>query len=93
MMFCHFFLHSKNHKDEVIEKTILLTFVPSHRPSLFTLRNKLMGFKGIEHSQEMYHPAITLGVKPKLVIFTPIRDPSAHNHNKGGLIKVSIINL
>ena len=52
-----------------------------------------MGFKGIEHSQEMYHPAITLGVKPKLVIFTPIRDPSAHNHNKGGLIKVSIINL
>ena len=31
--------------------------------------------------------------KQKMVIFTPILDPSAHNHNKGRLIKVSIINL
>jgi len=52
--------------------TIPLTFVPSHRPSLFTLRNKQMGFKGVEHSQEIFHLAITLGVMPKIVIFTPI---------------------
>ena len=80
-------------KNEIAKRTIPLTFVPSHRPSLFTLRNKLMCLKGTDLSQEIFDPAITLGVKPKIVIFTPIWDSSAHNHIKGGLIKVSIINL
>ena len=48
------------------------TFVPRHRPSLFTLTNKLIGFKCNEHSQEIFHPAITCRVTPKMVIFTPI---------------------
>ena len=68
-------------------------FVPSHRPSLFTLRIKLMCLKGTELSQEMCHPAITWGVTQKMFIFTPILDPIAHNHIIGGLMKVSIINL
>ena len=52
-----------------------------------------MGLKGIDDSQEILHPALTWGVTPKMVIFTPIVDPSAHNFIKGGLIKVNIINL
>ena len=68
-------------------------FVPSHRPSLFTLRNKLMCLKGTELSQEIFHPAITWGVTQKMFIFTPILDPIAHIHIIGGLMKVSIINL
>ena len=59
-------------KNEITKIPLTLTFVQSHRPSLFTQRNKLMGFKGIEHSQEIYHPAITWGVMQKMVIFTPI---------------------
>ena len=73
--------------------TIPLTFVPSHIPSLFTLRNKLMCLKGTELSQEIFHPAITWGVTQKMFIFTPILDPIAHIHIIGGLMKVSTINL
>ena len=62
----------KIRKMRLPKKTLLLTFVPSHRPSLFTLRNKLMCLKGTELSQEILDPAITLGVKPKMIIFTPI---------------------
>ena len=67
--------------------------MPSHRPSLFTLRNNLMGCKGTELSQEVFHPAFILGVKTKMVIFTPIWDPSAHTPIIGGLIKVGMNNL
>ena len=52
-----------------------------------------MGLKGTELSQEILDPAIALGVKPKMVIFTPIWDPSTHNPIKDGLITVSIINF
>ena len=52
-----------------------------------------MGFKGIEHSKEIFHPAITCRVMPKMVIFTPKWDPSAPNHIKGWFIKFCIINL
>ena len=83
----------KSQKWDYQKKTIPLTFVPSHRHSLFTLRNKLMGLKGIEHSQEIFHPAITCWVTAKMVIFTPIWDASAPNHMKGGFLKVWIINL
>ena len=68
-------------------------FVSSHSSSLFTLRNKLMCSKDTELSQEIFHLAITVGVTPKLIIFTPIWDPSAYTCNIGGLIKVSINNL
>ena len=80
-------------KKEITQIKCTHTLMPWHRPSLFTQRNKLMGFKGIEHSQEIYHPAITWGVMQKMVIFTPIWYPSAHNHTIGGLTKVSIIYL
>ena len=63
---------SKTIQIEIATRTIPLTLVPSHRLSLFTQRNKLMGLKGIEYSQEIYHPAITWGVMEKMVIFTPI---------------------
>ena len=43
-----------------------------------------MCLKGTELSQEILDPAITLGVKPKMIIFTQISDPSAHNQIKGG---------
>ena len=71
MILCLFVLHSKNIKNEIAKRIIPLTFVPSHRPSLFTLRNKLMCLIGAELSQEIFDPAITFGVKPKMVIFTP----------------------
>ena len=43
-----------------------------------------MSLKDTELSQEILHPAIIWGVKPKMVIITPISDTSAHNHIKGG---------
>ena len=52
-----------------------------------------MGFKGTGLSKEIFHPTITWGVKLEMIIFTPKGDPRAHSHIKGGLIKVSIINL
>ena len=52
-----------------------------------------MGLKGTELSQEILDPAKTLGVKPKMVIFTPVWDPSARNPINDGLITVYIINL
>ena len=75
------------------KKIIPHMFMPSHRPSSFTLRNKLICLKGTELSQEIFHPAITWGVTQKMFIFTPILDPIAHIHIIGGLMKVSIINL
>ena len=62
----------KIRKMRLPKKNILLTFVPSPRLSLFTLRNKLMCLIGAELSQEIFDPAITFGVKPKMVIFTQI---------------------
>ena len=63
---------SKKIKNEITKIPLTLTFVQSHRPSLFTQRNKLMGCKGMEHSQEIFHPASIWGVKLEMVIFTPI---------------------
>ena len=47
----------------------------------------------INFSVSYWHFGITPQVMAKVVIFTPIWNPSAHNYIKGGLKKVSIINL